>query len=119
MDAAQLSEVIARFPATSAQRRFWFQEQAKPGDPELNIAVRWEIRGAFKAADIETAFQQIAERHEILRTRFVEDAQDLWQEVVHQVRFRLGVVDLRPMPAQDHEPAWPPWRVNWPRTPLT
>lgn len=98
------SEVIARFPATSAQRRFWFQEQAKPGDPELNIAVRWEIRGAFKAADIETAFQQIAERHEILRTRFVEDAQDLWQEVVHQVRFRLGVVDLRPMPAQDHEP---------------
>ncbi len=104
MDAAQLSEGIARFPATSAQRRFWFQEQAKPGDPELNIAVRWEIRGSFKAADIEAAFQQITERHEILRTRFAEDAQDLWQEVVHQVRFRLGVVDLRPMPAQDHEP---------------
>lgn len=103
MEIALISDVVGRFPTTSAQQRFWFQEKAKPGDIELNIAVRWEIRGSFRVADIEQAAQLITDRHEMLRTRFVEEGGELWQEVVQSVRFRLGVVDLRAVSTDEHE----------------
>jgi len=103
MEIAQLFDFVGRFPTTSAQQRFWFQEMAKPGDIELNIAVRWELRGAFRVADIERAMQIITDRHEMLRTRFVEEHGELWQEVVTGVRFHLGVVDLRAVSPKDHD----------------
>lgn len=103
MESAQLTDTVARFPATSAQQRFWFQEMAKPGDIELNIAVRWEIRGTFRVSDIEQAVQLITSRHEMLRSRFVEENGELWQEVAASVQFHLGVVDLRAVAPPDHE----------------
>lgn len=103
MEVSQLSNLVARFPATSAQHRFWFQEMAKPGDIELNIAVRWEIRGTFRVPDIEKAIQLVTDRHEMLRTRFVEENGELWQEVVGEAQLRLGVVDLRAVSAEDHD----------------
>lgn len=103
METAPLSDIVGRFPATFSQQRFWFQELAKPGDPELNIAVRWEIRGKFSGAQMEKAVQQIVERHEVLRTRFVVENGELWQEVVGTVGFRLGMVDLRAVAPEEHE----------------
>lgn len=103
MKQIHLAVPIERFPATAAQKRFWFQEQANPGDVELNIAVRWEIRGTFREPDIESAFQQIVDRHEILRTRFVDEGGEPLQEVVESCAFRLGSVDLRAVPADQHE----------------
>ncbi len=103
MESAPLTETIGRFPTTFSQQRFWFQELAKPGDPELNIAVRWEIRGKFSGAQLEKAVQQIIQRHEILRTRFIVDNGEVWQEVVEAVPFRLGMVDLRAVAPEEHE----------------
>jgi thioesterase domain-containing protein/acyl carrier protein len=103
MHQFQVAETVARFPTTSAQQRFWFQEQVRPGDVELNIAVRWEIRGTFRESDVERAFQQIVDRHEILRTRFVDDGGVPVQEVVSRCEFRLGSVDLRAVPSEQHE----------------
>jgi len=91
---------IARFPVTTIQRQFWFMDQIAPGDPALNIAVRWELRGKLRAASLETAFRGVIDRHEIFRTRFTEHEGQLSQEVVEQVPFRLGVVDLRTTPAE-------------------
>jgi len=93
---------IARFPVTTIQRQFWFMDQIAPGDPALNIAVRWELRGKLRAASLETAFRGVIDRHEIFRTRFTEHEGQLSQEVVEQVPFRLGVVDLRTTPAEHH-----------------
>lgn len=95
--------VVERFPTTSAQTRLWLQEQARPGDPEFNISVRWEIRGKFRIADVETAFRKIIERHEILRTRFLSDCGEPFQEVVERVDFRMGVVDIRTIAPAQHE----------------
>lgn len=104
MESAPLNDSVGRFPATFSQQRFWFQELANPGDPELNIAVRWEIRGKFSGAQLEKAVQQIIDRHEILRTCFVVDKGELYQEVVESVSFRLGMVDLRAVSPDEHEP---------------
>lgn len=103
METAPQSDPIGRFPASFAQTRFWFQEQTRPGDKELNIAVRWEIRGRFSDAHLQDAIQLVVDRHEILRTRFIVTEGELFQEVVAHVGFRLGLVDLRAVKPAEHD----------------
>ncbi|HVK81164.1 MAG TPA: condensation domain-containing protein, partial [Verrucomicrobiae bacterium] len=85
-------------PVTPAQERCWFLNKLRPGTPSLNVSVRWEIAGRFPAALVEQAFKQIIERHEILRTRFVEIDGQPQQEVLDNVPFKLSVVDLTMLP---------------------
>lgn len=96
-------ELVGEFPCTQTQLRCWVLDQLKPGNPALNVAVRWEIRGAFKASTIEAAFRKIIQRHEILRTRFVEKEGQPFQQVVDAVDFKMSVIDLRTVPSAQRE----------------
>ena len=96
-------QVIGEFPCTQTQLRCWVLDQLQPGNPALNVAVRWEIRRTFKASTIEAAFRRIIQRHEILRTRFIERQGNPYQQVVDAVDFKLSVIDLRNMPADQRE----------------
>lgn len=95
--------LVGEFPCTQTQLRCWVLDQLNPGNPALNVAVRWEIRGAFKASTIEAALRRIIQRHEILRTRFVERDGSPYQQVVESVDFRLSVIDLRSIPVEQRE----------------
>lgn len=86
------------FPCSSSQQRCWFIHSLSPGGSVLNVALRWEITGRFDASTIEQAFQTIINRHEILRTRFVEKDGEPVQEVARVIDFHLGVVDLTDIP---------------------
>jgi len=99
ISAESRHRIVAEFPCTQTQLRCWFLDQLKPGNPALNVAVRWEIRGAFKTASIEEAFRQVIERHEILRTRLVDIGGQPVQQVVDRIDFRMSVIDLRNVPA--------------------
>jgi thioesterase domain-containing protein/acyl carrier protein len=101
--SAVTPQVIGEFPCTQTQLRCWVLDQLQPGNPALNVAVRWEIRGSFKASTIEAAFRKIIQRHEILRTRFVERQGNPYQQVLDSVEFKLSVIDLRNMPADQRE----------------
>ena len=87
-----------RFPCSASQQRCWFIQALNPNSTVLNIALRWEIKGAFSASTIEQAFQTIIDRHEILRTRFVETDGDPIQTVAGHHTFKLSVVDLTIVP---------------------
>lgn len=102
---APAAEPIAsdRFPCTQSQHRFWILEQISPGNSSANVALCWELRGEFQAESIEAAFVQVTTRHEILRTRFVEEDGILFQEVVDHCDFKLSVVDLRNVPVEQLE----------------
>jgi thioesterase domain-containing protein/acyl carrier protein len=86
------------FPCSASQQRCWFIQALNPGSTVLNIALRWEIKGAFSASTIEQAFQTIIDRHEILRTSFVEKDGDPIQTVAERHIFKLSVVDLSIIP---------------------
>ena len=81
-------------PCTLAQERFWILDRLLPGNPALNIAVRWRLVGRFSTNELEQAFRLILSRHEGLRTAFVERDGDLIQVVKPSVPFRLPVVDI-------------------------
>ncbi|CAH0342916.1 condensation domain-containing protein [Rhizobium sp. CECT 9324] len=97
------AQVIGEFPCSQAQLRFWVLDQLEAGNPALNVAERWEIRGSFKASTLEAAFRRIIQRHEILRTRFVERRGIPYQQVLDTIDFKMSVIDLRNVPIDQRE----------------
>lgn len=94
---------IERFPASPAQTRFWFLERVRPGRPDNAITLRWRVTGDLPTDALETAFRAVIHRHEALRTCLVEDDGTPLQEVRDAVDFKLGLVDIRALPIDDHE----------------
>lgn len=86
------------FPCSSAQQRWWFIDAMAPGNPALNIALRWELKGTINPAAIEGAFRTIIARHEILRTRFPDNEGLPVQQVMPKVDFKLSNIDLTMLP---------------------
>ncbi len=96
-------QIIGEFPCTQTQLRCWILDQLNPGNPALNVAVRWEIRGVFRVSTLEAAFRKIIQRHEILRTRFIERNGRPFQQAVSDVNFKMSVIDLRGMPPEQRQ----------------
>lgn len=94
-------DIVATFPLSTTQQRCWFLDQMQPGNPALNVAVRWEVRGKVSEKNLERAFQLVISRHEILRTRFVDVDGAPEQQVVEQVNFKLDSIDLRRLSVDD------------------
>ena len=55
---------------SSAERRLWFVEQLQPGRPLYNLPAAVKITGPLDEDLFEQSLQQLARRHEILRTVF-------------------------------------------------
>src|SRR5665213_1955369 len=69
--AQSVDDLTARpeqFPCSLGQRRFWSLDQLDPGNPALNVAVRWRLEGGVSIPQLERAFQVIIARHAVLRT---------------------------------------------------
>jgi hypothetical protein len=82
------------FPCSVAQERFWLLDRLEPGNSPYNVAVRWRLEGRVSTSLLERAWLKIIERHEILRTVFLEVDGAPTQRVLPQVKFRLNEIDL-------------------------
>ena len=85
-------------PCSHAQRRFWVLDRLDPGDPALNVAVRWRLEGSVPVATAERAFRLIITRHEVLRSYFEHAAGEPVQFVAPTVAFKIPVIDLGHLP---------------------
>ena len=82
------------FPCSVAQERFWLLDRLDPGNASYNVAVRWRLEGKVSTDLLERAWLAIIERHEILRTVFLEVDGSPLQRVLPQSAFRLAEIDL-------------------------
>src|ERR1043165_1635890 len=90
----------AELPLSYGQQRLWFLEQLRPGEAAYNVPLPLRLRGALDAARLHRALTQLAQRHEILRSRFetrdgapvlrIDAAADIALPVID-----LGARDLR------------------------
>ncbi len=55
-----------------SQQRLWFLNQLDPGNPVYNIAVALTIDGSLRREALERSLKALVERHESLRTRFLQ-----------------------------------------------
>jgi non-ribosomal peptide synthetase component F/thioesterase domain-containing protein len=93
-----LPEERTEFPCSVGQERFWLLDRLDPGDSSYNVAVRWRLEGRVATDLLERAWFKIIERHEVLRTVFLEKDGAPMQRVMPQARFRLNEIDLSKLP---------------------
>lgn len=86
--------VLETHPCSGAQRRFWVLERLEPGNPALNVAVRWRIEGVLPTSHIERAFEIIIARHEVLRTVLLEHDGEPFQNVLAPAPLHVSSIDL-------------------------
>ena len=91
------------FPAAIAQQAFYFFDRVKPGNPAFNVAVRFHLSGRLNTHVLERTFNELIRRHEILRTRFEEDADEVMQIVLPSVEVTLEVIDISRIPEAERE----------------
>ncbi|WP_455825760.1 non-ribosomal peptide synthase/polyketide synthase [Pseudomonas graminis] len=65
-----------------AQERQWFLWQLDPSSAAYHVPSALHLRGQLHIAALERAFQALVQRHEPLRTTFVEEGEHTWQ-VIH------------------------------------
>ncbi len=90
-------------PLAFAQQRLWFLDQMDPLQANYNMPWRVRLRGALNVPVLEAALNEIARRHEALRTRFATLGDEPVQVVERFVPFTLEVSDIGELPATQAE----------------
>ena len=93
----------APLPQSLAQNRLWITWQLDPTSRAYNIPGALHLRGELDEDALRTSFQQLIERHESLRTRFLEREGVALQQVDPAGEFKLQVIDLSDEPANRRE----------------
>ncbi|MEM7714779.1 MAG: amino acid adenylation domain-containing protein, partial [Cyanobacteria bacterium P01_A01_bin.68] len=85
-----------KLPISFAQQRQWFLSQLEPESPFYNIPAAIKINGELDILILERSFQEILNRHEVLRTAFltVEGKPVAQLSSVNEFKFKLKVIDL-------------------------
>jgi amino acid adenylation domain-containing protein len=75
----------SEFPLSFAQERVWLSEQLRTGTSLFNIPITLELIGDLDIALLRNTLQHIVDRHEILRTSFMETpsgpVQNVWNKL--------------------------------------
>ncbi len=92
-------------PLSYAQERLWFLDRFEPESPLYNLPSGLRVRGPLDAAALEGALDDLAARHETLRTTFAETASWPVQVIAAEGRLPLARIDLSRLPAARREAA--------------
>lgn len=90
-------------PLSLAQQRLWFLEQYDPNSTTYIIPTVLRWRGALEPIRLERALNQLAERHEVLRTRIVTEDGEAVQQMDAPHFMPLSVEDLSHLPTEERE----------------
>jgi len=90
-------------PISFAQRRLWCLHQLAPANPFLNLPYAVRLKGSLDIDALHKSLNEIARRHEILRTSFPEMDGLPVQFINPEFRLKLHVTDLSGPPDMDRE----------------
>jgi len=81
-------------PLSITQQRLWFIDQLEPGSPVYNIPSSVHLAGALNIEALKAALDEVARRHETLRTIFPMIEGRAVQMINSPRRLQLPIVDL-------------------------
>jgi amino acid adenylation domain-containing protein/non-ribosomal peptide synthase protein (TIGR01720 family)/FkbM family methyltransferase len=82
-------------PLSFAQQRLWFIDQMAPGHSVYNIPAAVRLKGRLNVAALGQSLQEIARRHEVLRTTFPAAEGKPTQVIRPEFALTLRLADLR------------------------
>jgi len=83
------------YPLSRSQQRLWLLEQIEPGNPALNFIVPLRLQQNLDIEILERCLEEIARRHEVLRTVLDLRAGEPVQIVSPDLSLNLRYVDLK------------------------
>jgi hypothetical protein len=94
-----------RYPLSSAQERMWFLCQLSPESRGFNnpVALRALCVVPLERERLERSFNDVARRHEILRTTFHAENGRPVQKIHDSIALKVAWDDLREMPPEQRE----------------
>ncbi|MFQ5421804.1 MAG: condensation domain-containing protein, partial [Anaerolineae bacterium] len=98
----QEDEVVV-FPVSFAQQRLWFLDQFEPNSPFYNIPVAVRLHGRLDTTILQNVLNEIAARHEILRTTFDTIDGEPVQLIAPTGHIPLILIDLQHLPAAERQ----------------
>ncbi len=104
-DLAQI-EPTARggpLPLSFSQEALWFLDQLAPGQPTFNVTAALRIVGQLDRPALERSVNELARRHESLRTTFGATGGSPHQRVAPELRLAIETVDLSDLPIEDRQ----------------
>jgi amino acid adenylation domain-containing protein len=90
-------------PLSFAQQRLWFIDRLEPGSAAYNIPAALRLVGNLRLEALEAGLSEVVRRHEAVRTRFLEVADEAAQVVDPPAWLRLPLVDLSGLPFESRE----------------
>ena len=95
---------VVGFPLSYAQQRLWFLDQLNPGHSAYNVPLGLRLSGPLDEDALEQALGLLVDRHESLRTTFLERGDEAVQIVqLEPSLYRLDVLDLIGRPGSESE----------------
>ncbi|MBH3339929.1 non-ribosomal peptide synthetase [Pseudomonas mendocina] len=92
-------------PQSAAQQRLWLTWQIDPQSAAYNIPGGLRLRGELDEVALRASFQRLVERHEALRTRFLERDGVALQRIEAQGEFAWQRIDLSGLAAGERDEA--------------
>jgi amino acid adenylation domain-containing protein/non-ribosomal peptide synthase protein (TIGR01720 family) len=90
-------------PLSLAQKRLWFLFNLEPDNPFYNIFTVLEIKGKLNVPLLELSFNKLIERHEILRTYFLETDDKPVQVIAEKLEIKIDLLELPQKDRNDSE----------------
>lgn len=92
-----------KLPLSYAQKWLWLYSQRESSSFAYNIPVALRLSGQLNIAALQESINEIIHRHEILRTTFRNDDNDLYQYLETEFKINLPVTDLSMIPDSQRE----------------
>ncbi|WP_439852776.1 amino acid adenylation domain-containing protein [Pseudomonas syringae] len=86
----------ARIPLSYAQQRMLFLWQMEPDNAAYNVPMAVRLNGPLDRQALSAALDQMVQRHETLRTRFVSEDGAFYQEILEQATVALEFASTQP-----------------------
>ncbi|MGA9773578.1 MAG: amino acid adenylation domain-containing protein [Blastocatellia bacterium] len=93
----------SRIPLSLAQHRLWFLDQLEPDNAFYNIPQAVRLEGSLNIAALAQSLNQVVERHEVLRTRFVMVDGQPSQIIESTLSLQMPFIDLQQIAPVERE----------------
>ncbi|MBM7586116.1 amino acid adenylation domain-containing protein [Bacillus pakistanensis] len=92
-----------RSPLSLAQKRLWFLNQLEPENVAYNIPFAYQIKGSLSYEHLEKSLNRVMERHECLRTTFMEEKDGAIQVVQSEFYAAIEVINISELSSKERE----------------
>lgn len=93
----------SRVRLSPSQKRMWFLYELDKNDTSYNVCIFFKIKGFINYDLLKNSINKVIARHDVLRTRFMYDKDDVYQIIEDGRNFNMNIIDVSNCENKDDE----------------